>query len=65
MTGRTKRLVATIVLILFLLFYFLAVMMLAAAILPGVGTTLELLYWAVTGTIWAIPAGALIKWMYR
>ena len=65
MAGRTRRFIGTIVLIVFIFVYFIVVMAIAASILPNAGTTLEVLYWAVTGMAWAIPVALLIKWMYR
>lgn len=65
MTEPIRRFIGTIVLVIFLFVYFVAVIVVAASILHGVGTGLEILYWGISGTVWAIPVAFMIKWMYR
>lgn len=64
MRARTRKLVGTILLLVVLIIYSLAVMLAAAAILPGSGKIVELIFYAVAGVAWVLPAGYLIKWMY-
>ena len=65
MTIRTRKLIGTILLVVFLAIYALLAMV-AATALPINGNKLaELIYFIVAGTIWVIPAGVLIKWMQK
>ena len=64
MRARTRKLVGTILLLLVLTSYSLAVMLAAAAVRPTGGKIVELVFYAVAGLAWVIPAGILIKWMY-
>ena len=64
MGARTRKLVGTILLLVVLIIYALAVMLAAAAVLPDSGKLVELIFYAVAGIAWILPAGYLIKWMY-
>ncbi len=64
MRARTRKLVGTILLLVVLIIYSLLVMLAAAAVLPGGGKIVELIFYAVAGLAWVLPAGYLIKWMY-
>lgn len=64
MSARTRKLVGTILLLAVLIIYALAVMLAAAAVLPDGGKIVELIFYAVAGLAWVLPAGYLIKWMY-
>lgn len=64
MGARTRKLVGTILLLIVLSIYALAVMLAAAAVLPDGGKIVELIFYAVAGIAWVVPAGFLIKWMY-
>ncbi len=66
MTIRTRKLVGTVVLMVFLAIY--ALLALAAAIVLQVNEAsklLELAYYCVAGLLWIIPAGLVIRWMGR
>jgi hypothetical protein len=66
MTIRTRKLVGTVVLMVFLAIY--ALLALAAAIVLQVNEAsklLELAYYFVAGLLWIIPAGLVIRWMGR
>lgn len=65
MSPRLRKLVGTVVLIVFVPLYALAAMAAAMAILPGHGAIFQGIYYVVAGLIWVIPAGALISWMVR
>ncbi len=65
MPPRLKKLVGTILLVAFVCLYALTAMTIAAAKLPGTSGLVQLAYFVVTGTIWIIPAGALIAWMQK
>ena len=66
MSRRLKTLIATIVIVfLWLPFYALLVMGLAVHILPGAPWYVSLLFYAVSGTLWIVPIGFSLPWMYR
>lgn len=64
MRARTRKLVGTVLLLLVLIIYALAVMLVATAVLPAGGKIIELIFYAIAGVAWVLPAGYLIKWMY-
>ena len=65
MKQRTRKLIGTVVLVLFVIVYSLTAMTIAAAKLPGTSGLTQLVYFAVAGLVWVIPAGALIYWMQK
>lgn len=65
MSQRLRKLIGTAILVVFVVLYALVVMTLAAAKLPGTSTLTQVLFFAVTGLAWVIPAAALIYWMAR
>jgi hypothetical protein len=64
MRARTRKLVGTVLLLIVLTIYSLLVMLAAAAVLPTGGKIVELIFYAIAGVAWVLPAGYLIKWMY-
>jgi hypothetical protein len=62
---RLKKLIGGIVLVVFVSLYALTVMTVAAAKLPGTSRLTQLVFYAVSGLAWVIPAGALIAWMQK
>ena len=65
MPQRLKKLIGTIVLVVFVCIYALTVMTVAAAKLPGTSRLTQLVFYVVGGLAWVIPAGALIAWMQK
>ena len=65
MPERLRKLVGSIVLVVFVCIYALTAMTIAAAKLPGTSGLTQLIYFIVAGLIWVIPAAALIAWMLR
>ena len=66
MTRRTKTLIAAILIIfLWLPVYSLFVMGLAAHVLPHAAWYVVLLFYALAGTLWIVPIGLALPWMYR
>ena len=65
MPQRLKKLIGGIVLVVFVSLYALTVMTVAAAKLPGTSRLTQLVFYAVSGLAWVIPAGALIAWMQK
>lgn len=66
MNIRTRKLIGTIVLMLFLAVY--ALLAMAAAIVLQVheaSKLVELAYYVVAGLLWVIPAAGVIWWMGR
>jgi hypothetical protein len=64
MVQRTRKLLGTVVLLVFLCLYALLVMALSVK-LPTWGVAGRTLYYAAAGLLWVIPAGLLVKWMQR
>ena len=62
---RTKKLIATIALVIWLPLYALAAMRVGVAVLPEAGQFLTLLYYALAGTIGILPVGLMLPWMHR
>jgi Protein of unknown function (DUF2842) len=65
MRPRLRKLIGTILLVLFVSLYALTAMTVAAAKLPGTSGLTQLVFFVVAGTIWVLPAGALIAWMQK
>lgn len=65
MNVRLKKLIGTIVTVVFLTFYCLLVMVLAVRLLPGTNGAVQLLFYAVFGLIWVVPIGLVIRWAQR
>lgn len=65
MTQSTRKLVGTVLLLLFVIVY--ALLALAAAVVLQVnsGKFVELVFYVVAGLLWVIPAAWLIKWMSK
>ena len=66
MSRRTKTLIAAIVIVFFWLpVYALFVAGLQWRILPGAPWYAALLFYALAGTLWIVPIGFSLPWMYR
>jgi hypothetical protein len=66
MTRRTKTLIATILIIfLWLPAYAVFIAGLQWRVLPGASWYVTLLFYALAGTLWIVPIGMSLKWMYR
>jgi Protein of unknown function (DUF2842) len=65
MPERVRKLIGSIVLVVFICVYALVAMTIAAAKLPGSSWLTQLVYFVVAGTIWVLPAAVLIAWMQR
>ncbi len=66
MSIRTRKLIGAVVLLLVICVY--SLLALAVAIVLQVNQASKLAerdYYAIAGTIWIIPAGAVISWMSR
>lgn len=65
LTPSTKKLIGTIVILIWVPIYALLAMRIAVDVLPGANPIVELLYYAIAGTAWIIPIGLMIPWMTR
>ena len=65
MSIRVRKLIGTIVLIVFLAIYSLIAMVGASAPIINGNKFAELMYFIVAGVLWVIPAAVLIKWMQK
>lgn len=65
MNPRVKKLIGTVVILLWIPVYAFLAMGVAAHMLPHAGTLSAFLFYAVAGTLWAVPVGLLFPWMMR
>lgn len=66
MTIRTRKLIGTIGLMIFLALYALAALAVAIVLQVNEASKIaELTYYVVAGLVWIIPAGGIIAWMGR
>ena len=65
MRMRTRKLLGTIALLVFVIVYSLAAMIVAIALQVNASKAAEVAYYVIAGLIWVIPAGAIIWWMQR
>ena len=65
LTPSTKKLIGTILILIWVPIYALLAMRIAVSLLPGANPLVELLYYAIAGTAWIVPIGFMIPWMSR
>lgn len=65
MTMRTRKLVGTLVLLLFLVIYALVAMFVAIVLQVNASKLVEVVYYAVAGLLWVVPAAWLVRWMSK
>lgn len=65
LSPRTKKLIATIVILIWVPLYAVIAMRVGVAVLPGAGVLPALLYYALAGTAWIVPVGLMLPWMHR
>ena len=65
MPQRLRKLVGTIVLVVFIALYALTAMTIAAAKLPGTSGLVQLGFFLVAGLAWVLPALPLVTWMQK
>lgn len=63
MPQRLKKLIGTVLILIWLFFYVLFAIKLAVTILPGSHWVVQLIYYAFAGLAWIIPPGFIIQWM--
>ncbi len=65
MTVRTKKLIGTILILIWLPVYALLASGLAVLILPRASGLVAFLFYAIAGMLWAVPVGLMFPWMMR
>lgn len=65
MTIRTRKLVGTVALLVFLAVYAFVTMLVAVVLQVNASKVVELLFYAVGGFAWVFPAAILVRWMQR
>ncbi len=65
MTPSTRKLIGSIVLIIFVIVYMLIAMSVTAALLPGRHWLLQAVGYIFAGLVWVPLAGVIVTWMSR
>ena len=65
MTPHTKKLIGTILMLIWLIIHALVVSALAVRILPNAAWYVSLLFYVIAGLFWIVPIGLALPWMYR
>lgn len=65
MSPHVKKLIGTILSLVWLVVYCAAAMHVGVRLLPHANAFVRLAYYALAGTLWIIPVGLLLPWMYR
>mgnify|MGYP003351534111 FL=1 len=65
LTPRTKKLLGTLGILLWLPVYALIAMRIGVAVLPEANGFVTFVYYALAGTVWIVPIGLLLPWMHR
>jgi hypothetical protein len=65
LTPRTKKLIGTVVILVWLVVYALIAMSVGVRVLPHANGAIAFLYYLLAGTIWALPVGLMFPWMMR
>ena len=65
MPTRTRKLIGTIVLLLFLAVYATVAAVIGSGRIVAAPQLVQFAFFVTTGLAWVIPAGMLIRWMQR
>jgi hypothetical protein len=65
MSGRSKKLLGTMIFVVLTTLYFLFAISVAMARLPGTSTAIQLLFYACATALWFFFAAVLIRWMQK
>jgi uncharacterized protein DUF2842 len=65
MTARTRKLIGTVVLLVFLALYAFAAAAIGASRVTLAPHWAQLAYFVAAGLAWVVPAALLIRWMHR
>ncbi|MFO1236451.1 MAG: DUF2842 domain-containing protein [Alphaproteobacteria bacterium] len=63
MPVRLKKLIGTLLILVWIFFYVLFALKLAVTVLPNAHWTVQLAFYAFAGLAWIVPPGFLIQWM--
>jgi hypothetical protein len=65
MNIRLKKLIGTVITVVFLTIYTFVALVIAERLMPGASGLAQLVFYLVAGLLWVVPVGALIAWMQR
>jgi hypothetical protein len=65
LSPRIKKLIGTVIMLIWLPIYALLCMGVAVRVLPNAAWYVSLLYYVLAGTLWIVPIGLMLPWMYR
>jgi hypothetical protein len=65
LTPRIKKLIGTLFTLVWLVVYVLIAMGVGVRVLPHAHGLVMFLYYAFAGTLWIVPVGLMLPWMYR
>lgn len=65
MSASIRKLIGTILILVFLAVYALVVAVLSYPILKDASKLSEFLFYMIAGLAWVLPAGVIIKWMAK
>ncbi len=65
MSPRFKKLIGLIFILVWLPIYAFIAMGIGVRVLPYANWAIALVYYALAGTLWTVPVGLLLPWMYR
>lgn len=65
MRAVARKLVGTVVMLIFVMIYVLTVIAVGASRITQASDLGKLFYFLVFGLIWVVPAGVLIRWMQK
>ena len=65
MTPRYKKLIGAVAMLVWLAIYALVATGVAVRVLPHATWYVSFLFYALAGTLWAIPIGLMFPWMAR
>jgi Protein of unknown function (DUF2842) len=65
MRARTRKLIGTVVLLVFIMLYAWAVIVIGAGRITLAPHWAQFAYFLVAGLAWTVPAALLIRWMQR
>lgn len=65
MSPRLKKLIGTLLILIWLPIYALIAMGVAIRVLPGAAWYSAFAYYALAGMLWIVPVGLMFPWMHR
>lgn len=65
MSPRIKKLIGAVAILVWIPIYALVAMGIGVHVLPRAHWLVTLLYYALAGTLWIVPIGLMLPWMYR